>query len=727
MDKRYKIQSFLFLFWIILIASVNGQSLVSPELREPLTGDSVMHHVMSRASWYSHIVGEYRADLYVRGHLKVYRRNPLLRVVPSMFRFEKGVKDYIIESKNQMHYSAPDIYDVKVQALTGTFRRNNGEIGNIMEFFNINIYSTDLLPDKLISPFSENSHKYYYYLLDSIYWNRTPVEYKVMIVPRYKSNQLVNGYVTVRNESWTVAEGYLAGKVDQVEFNVKVKMGAEGSEMYLPQRLDVNMIFRFVGNKIGANYVAIYNYNDIKLSGSLPETIPQKRDYNLTEHYSFSMDGDTVNTSLANMDSLRAIPLQDKERQLYERYLAKSQKKDSIPLEKKKNVVFWGEVGDMLISNYTFRLNDLTSLKCYPLLNPLQIRYSHSNGFSYIQRFKYNQYFAKDRSLYISPRIGYNITHKEFYWRCNADFTYYPEKLGRIVLNVGNGNRIYSSEVVDRLGELPDSLMNFDKLKLDYFKDLYAQLYNEIEISNGLLLTLGVSYHRRTLVDKTNIYNPDIQKYLSGKLRDTYSSFAPHIGLEWTPGQYYYMKGHRKVNLYSNYPTVSLDWERGIKGLLGSTGKYERIELDLHQKIRFGGIRFFSYRIGGGVFTEQEDMYFVDFDNLRRNNLPDDWNDDIGGAFQILDSRWYNWSNKYFRVHMSYEVPFLLFRELRKYVNLIESERLYGGVLFMPRLVPYVEIGYGIGTHIFDCGAFASFVKGRFDSIGFKFAFELFH
>ena len=164
MDKRYKIQSFLFLFWIILIASVNGQSLVSPELREPLTGDSVMHHVMSRASWYSHIVGEYRADLYVRGHLKVYRRNPLLRVVPSMFRFEKGVKDYIIESKNQMHYSAPDIYDVKVQALTGTFRRNNGEIGNIMEFFNINIYSTDLLPDKLISPFSENSHKYYYYL-----------------------------------------------------------------------------------------------------------------------------------------------------------------------------------------------------------------------------------------------------------------------------------------------------------------------------------------------------------------------------------------------------------------------------------------------------------------------------------------------------------------------------------------------------------------------------------
>ena len=146
----------------------------------------------------------------------------------------------------------------------------------------------------------------------------------------------------------------------------------------------------------------------------------------------------------------------------------------------------------------------------------------------------------------------------------------------------------------------------------------------------------------------------------------------------------------------------------------------------MQQKFKFGGIRYISYRVGCGAFTEQEDMYFVDFFNLRRNNLPDDWNDDIGGTFQLLDSRWYNWSNKYIRGHVTYETPFLLFRQLRKYVNLIESERLYGGILFMPRLIPYVELGYGIGTHIFDCGAFVSFIRGQFDSFGCKFTFELF-
>lgn len=705
---------------------MHGQSTIAPIMNEPLTGDSIIHHVVEASDWYAHIVGDYRADLYVRGHFKVYKRNILLRVVPSMFRFEKGVRDYMVESKNEVHFSSPDIYDVKMQALTGTFKRNDGEIGNVMEYFNMNIYSTDLLPDKLISPFSKNGHRYYYYILDSIYPHRKPVEYKVLIVPKYKSNQLVHGYVTVRDQSWTIAEGYMEGKVDQVKFDVKIRMGAEGSEMYLPQKLDINMLFTFVGNKIGANYTAIYKYNDIKLSGSRPETIPKKRGCDLSDYYRLTVTGDTVNTTLANMDTIRPYPLDSVEQILYKDFAERGFHKQQNLLSKSTNKVIWGEIGDILISNYTFRFNNLTSLKCYPLLSPLQFRYSHTNGFSYIQRFKFSQYFNKDRSLNISPRVGYHFKHKEFYWRCNADFTYCPERLGRITLDVGNGNRIYSSEVLDRLEEYPDSIIDFDKLKLDYFKDLYIRLGNDFEITNGLLLTIDLSYHKRTLVDKTNVYDPQIQEYLSGRLRDTYSSFAPRVRLEWTPKQYYYMDGHRKINLYSNYPTFSLDWERGIKGVLGSTGKYERLEFDMQQKFRFGGIRYLSYRFGFGAFTDQEDMYFVDFFNLRKNNLPDDWNDDIGGTFQLLDSRWYNWSNKYLRAHVSYETPFLIFRQLRKYVNLIETERLYGGILFMPRLVPYTEFGYGIGTHIFDCGVFVSFIKGKFDSCGCKFAFELF-
>ena len=292
----------VFLYLLCCICSVKGQNTLFPELMEPITGDSIIHHVVESSDWYARVVGDYRANLYVRGHFKVHKRNILLRVVPSMFRFEKGVNDYIVESQNEVHYSAPDIYDVKMQALTGTFHRNDGEIGNVMDYFNMNIYSTDLLPDKLISPFTKNGHRYYYYILDSIFTERTPTEYKVLIVPRYKSNQLVNGYVTVRDKSWTVADCCMAGKVEQVGFEVRIKMGADGKEMYLPKRLSIKMLFKFVGNKIGADYTAVYDYKDIKLAGSVPETLPQKRSYNLSDYYRLTVTNDTINTDLAHMD-----------------------------------------------------------------------------------------------------------------------------------------------------------------------------------------------------------------------------------------------------------------------------------------------------------------------------------------------------------------------------------------------------------------------------------------
>ena len=86
-------------------------------------------------------------------------------------------------------------------------------------------------------------------------------------------------------------------------------------------------------------------------------------------------------------------------------------------------------------------------------------------------------------------------------------------------------------------------------------------------------------------------------------------------------------------------------------------------------------MRNIYYRFGLGAFTNQEQLYFVDFANLARSNLPVGWNDDIGGVFQLLDGRWYNSSRKYVRAHFTYEAPFLLLRHLIKYTRYVQNER----------------------------------------------------
>jgi hypothetical protein len=187
------------------------------------------------------------------------------------------------------------------------------------------------------------------------------------------------------------------------------------------------------------------------------------------------------------------------------------------------------------------------------------------------------------------------------------------------------------------------------------------------------------------------------------------------------------MSGRRKINIYSKFPTFTVDYARAVKGVMGSSIEYERIEFDMQQHLRLGLMRNIYYRVGAGAFTNRRNMFFVDFVEFTRTNLPVGWNDEIGGVFQLLDRRWYNASRQYLRAHFTYEAPFLMLRYLMKRTRYVQNERIYINILSMPLLRPYIEAGYGIGTTIFDLGVFVGSEEMRAPSVGFKFTFELFN
>lgn len=697
---------------------------------KPVVSDSILQCIFQFSPFYSRIIDEYKADLYIKGKLKVHKRNHLIRYVPSMFRFEKDIKDYMMESVSELHYTAPDIYDRKIKAISGTFPRNRGQITDVMEYLNMNVYSSSLMSDKLLSPLDKRSAKHYTYLLDSVAGPADCQRYKILIIPKFRGTQLVSGYIWVSDQVWTIRELYIEGIYDVIRFKVRVRMGEEGDVEFLPVQFDMNLVFKFMGNHLETDYSAWMKYNEIKLyEGTARRKSQKKHHHDLTESYRLTCDSAQLITDRKKFGELRPIPLSDMEDSLYRSY---DMRRDTLlhAPKKKKNekLEFWGELGDMLISSYNVNLSNMGSVRCSPLINPVLLDYSHSRGISYKQKFKYSRLSKDGRVLRITPQIGYNFTHKELYVKADADWQYWPEKQASFEVSVGNGNRIYSSVVLDQLKQSPDSTFNFDNVELDYFKDVYLNFFHNIEVVNGLYIKAGVSVHWRYLMHKDELSLLPIpgRNELLG-IKSDYNSFAPRIRIEWTPGMYYYMNGRRKMNVGSKMPTFMLDYERGIKGVFGSTGAHERWEFDVQQNLKLGSIRSIGYRVGGGMFTKQEDMYFVDFANFARRNLPEGWNDDIGGTFQLLDGRWYNASRQYWRANVTYESPFILLRPLNRWLGMVQQERLYGGILFMPHLNPYVELGYGIGTHVFDVGIFVSSISGEFDTVGFKFTFELFN
>ncbi|MCE9461540.1 DUF5686 family protein [Bacteroides caccae] len=703
--------------------------IMNPYTSTEISADSIIERVMTFAPLYETIVSDYRANLYIKGRMDIQKKNFILRYVPSMFRLQKGVREYMLETYSDLHYTAPNIYDQKVKASQGTVRGNRGLPG-LLEYFSVNIYSASLLNDeRLMSPLAKNGQKFYKYRIDSVMGDPNNLDYRIRFIPKTKSDQLVGGYMIVSSNVWSVREIRFSGRSELITFTCWIKMGEVGKkDEFLPVRYDVEALFKFLGNKVDGSYTASLDYKSIELKEKKTRK-KEKKKYNLSESFSLQCDTNAYKTDASTFAILRPIPLADDEKKLYQDYQLR---RDTVVSQKKtKSQAFWGTMGDLMLEDYKFNLSNIGSVRFSPFINPLLFSYSGSNGLSYRQDFRYNRLFRGDKLLRIVPRLGYNFTREEFYWGLNADFEYWPQKRGFFRLNVGNGNRIYSSKVLDELKAMPDSIFNFDLIHLDYFKDLYFNFFHSVEVTNGLDISVGFSAHKRTAVERsrfviTGDYPMPPPEFMD-KFKNTYISFAPRIRVEWTPGLYYYMNGKRKINLRSFYPTFSVDYERGIKDVFKSTGEYERIEFDLQHQIRLGLMRNIYYRFGFGAFTNQDELYFVDFVNFSRHNLPVGWNDEIGGVFQVLDGRWYNSSRRYVRGHFTYEAPFLVLRHLMKYTRYVQNERIYVSALSMPHLQPYLEVGYGIGTHIFDLGVFVSSENWKFGGIGCKFTFELFN
>ena len=271
---------------------------------------------------------------------------------------------------------------------------------------------------------------------------------------------------------------------------------------------------------------------------------------------------------------------------------------------------------------------------------------------------------------------------------------------------IGNGNRITNSSIVDRVKHESLSDIDWDKMNLDYFKDFYVKFITNYDLSSKFSIQPGIMFHRRSAVDKKGFE-------LAGK-PVTYHSFSPTLQLQIRPWGW--------TGVY-----FTTDYERGIKGIGQSVMNYERFEFDASWIKKYHSIRSLSLRAGFGFYTaKDEEAYFLDYSNFCDENIPGGWNDDWTGEFQILNSNWYNASEYYVRTNATYEAPMMLMSHLPLIGRMIETERFYINTLFVNHLHPYIEYGYGFTNRLFSMGVFAATRNNKFDGIGCRFGFELF-
>ena len=118
----------------------------------------------------------------------------------------------------------------------------------------------------------------------------------------------------------------------------------------------------------------------------------------------------------------------------------------------------------------------------------------------------------------------------------------------------------------------------------------------------------------------------------------------------------------------------------------------------------------------------------ADFSFFARNAYPENWDDGIGGSFNLLNRHLYNASDQYMQAHVMIETPFMILRNIPIISEYINRERIYVSQLLTPHIKSYTELGYGVGNRYFtkaNAAVFTSFQKLKFKEIGVKVAFEL--
>lgn len=719
-----KFFSILVLLWIAVNTFANEKGFYSdktsflkktdlPSVRQ---ADSIMRLVIANASGYASTVSKYDAEIYIKGRTEILKQNFLMRFAHHLFPVNRKNKDMIFEMVTHSQFNAPNNYVHRFEAANGNSIPNSAKQEEVLTFLNLNVYSSTIYDESIIMPVAGNAFKLYQFNLESVEDTMGLRIYKIRFLPKQWSQKLVCGDLYVIDQSWTIDKIDMNGRASFAEFNVVMSYSRNFRRFILPEKADLFLRYHVLGNAIVTTYHSTFKYKAVEWIEENYEN-NRKKSLDLTSYYRLSSDTVPIIRDTAYWEQKRDIPLTDSEWQAY----GSTEKNKTDRLDSTDYLKLTERLTNTVNLNYR-----TTRIKYSGILNPFQLGYSARNGITYKQRIRLSKTFDRDRQLRFRPEIGYVFKRKEIFFKVGSDWEYYPEKMGVLSLTIANGNQSYSSDITDKINEqLKDSTFDFNDLNLKYFRHYYVDLRNNIELFNGFQLTAGVSYHRRVPVKKNT--DREAGEDVEDIIKEDYNDFTPILGFSYTPRQYYRMDGHRKEYVYSYYPTIAIEFARGIPGVGKSLGNYGRVEIDIHQSISLGLLRLLNYHLSGGLYTMKKSTYFADFQYFTRHNFPDSWNDRIGGVFNLLKREWFNAADRYVQAHFMYQSPFIVFQLFKPHASkYIFSERFYFSQLWTPVLPSYTEVGYGFGNHIFNIALFAGFDRWKYEGIGLKFAFELF-
>ncbi len=676
----------------------------------------------------------YSADVYVHQDMFTRRRGPVVRYIPGMLRLERGVRHYTTEAQLRMQLHEEGDMDCRAVAYHSTARYQRPDRFGGMGKFNFHIYTSKLFVDCLLNPFSPRNRHFYRYRLAGTFarTDTLPAYCRIAFSRRFQNDQLAEGTVDVDSLSGAVLRFRLQFRYRFQLITVAAEMGREGYERSVPVRMHLTSDFRLFGNRVYEETDVVTKYS---FRCDLPAPQSRAERFDLTDLCLLRIDTARVITMPSYFAAIRPPELTTPQipdffKQAADNAFAPQVRDSADASQGERRYLLSEQTQEVLLSSHKFNLlqNGAAQVTLPPILTPSMVQWGGARGLSLKMRVKFSlNKLPKTlpNRFEFNPSIGYSFKQKQVYWTLPCVLRCLPGVSGLFTAEMGGGSHSYNNSQAEELHRKLDGVERFDTLLhiidnygFHDYRDLYAQGDFTLSPVPGLSITGGVRYHRRTLINFNRL------AALTGLTR-RFNTIGPRVQVEWTPCQYFYRQGNRRIPLYSRYPTFILNYERGYD-ISSGDANFERIESDVRYRLPLYAMRTIYLRAGVGFFLHRGDDCFLDYDFFRFSYVPQGWTDELTGEYQLLNARWYNESRYYVRFTSTYESPMMLLSRIPGLARAVQKERLYVNLLGVRSLGVYTELGYGISTHLLDLGAFTALRRDRSLSFGCKFVLHFF-
>jgi hypothetical protein len=700
----------------------------------------IMRKAIAKAPYYQSVIKKMTYEAYSKGSGKMTNISTLIEILG---KDEIGLiknKLFLVESVTKVNFEEPDKYEKHVTAFSSSFPyMNNPENAPVPEI--ISLYAPKI--NSKISPLNPKAFNYYRFRYEGYVEENGQIINIIRIIPRLNDPLLIKGVIHVADDEWNIrrADLYFSGmginEHTVFNYNQVVK------DIYLITNEESHVDFNIFGIKFYADFISSCQYTDIQLNDSLiaaqngaRKAMPQKKEKKSLEIKRYE---NVIADSLSDKrDSLywanvRTVVLNEEELQSYARKDTLRLKADSID-NARRNHKF--KLSDLVFGGVAGKDSSFVQIR-YSGLKEILTEYNFVDGLWLGQSFDLNFKRKKNTGFIFKSAAYWTGARKSLIYKGDIIFDYAPLRLGQLRFSAGSVSADYSATAgPERIVNALFSLFGGKNLAKFYDKK-YIELYNSIDIDNGLRLETGLTVAKRTTLENHTTWNifgigsqctPNRPEYAQD-LNSSYSGLAAYsLNLQYTPQYYYEIRDGQKHYVRSAYPTFIISHQQGLSAvdLIGNHSTFSKAQIAVYQTINMGIFDRFDYFLSAGMFFNSNPFNYIDYKHFGTGGNTWFSAKFTRNTYNLLPFYKYSTNKEWIQAFINYRTDYLLLKRLPFLQGKMFNENLHFKFLKTEKSY-YSECGYSIGlpAGIANIGVYAAFGDTEFNGVGLQLSLPL--